>query len=387
MERNFDAIIIGGGIVGLSVAYFLSEFKFGKIAVFEKEPDIGAGSTALCAGGIRHQFSSKINIRMSLISSEFIKSLKEMSGIDPEFHQNGYLFTITKETNVDIFKESIKIQNELGVPTKLITPEEAKKIVPELNIEDVVAASWCPTDGFADPHSVAQGIYQLAKNNGVKIFLNKEVIEILTEGSKIKGIKTVDGEDYYSPIVVNAAGPYLKIISQMAGIEIPVEPYRRQVFVTEELPDYPDTRPMVVDYEKHFYCHPESGGVLMGMSDPEEPPSFNMNIDWDFLEQIAEAGMHRIPVFEKAGIKRGWAGLYAISPDNNALIGEWDELEGFYIVGGFSGHGFMHAPAAGKILAELITFKEVKSVPKEEFELYSPKRFKEGKLFEEKGVI
>ncbi|MBU1626923.1 FAD-binding oxidoreductase [bacterium] len=352
MVKTADVVVIGGGVVGCSLAYQLSKLKVGKVVVLEKELLLGTGSTSKAAGGIRQQFSTQINVSMSKLSIGMFEHFEEEMDCAAPFHQKGYLILIADEEIKELYAKNIKMQNELGVKSAFITPQDAKEKVDQLFIDDLISAAFCQEDGFADPNDITQGFAKGARRYGAKIINLAEVTAIKTVNGKIRGVQTTKGF-IFTPLVVDAAGPYCHIIGQMAGVDIPARPYRRQVFTSEPFPHIKDPMPMVVDPTK-LYMHKESGGILMGLADPDEPSSFNMELDWNYLEKMAEIAINRIPILEQAEISNGWAGLYSITPDHHAILGSVPDLEGFYCACGFSGHGFMHAPAAGLLVAEEI---------------------------------
>lgn len=378
-----NVVIIGAGVNGLSTAYHLALKGMKEIVVVEKEKFIAAGSTGLSAGGIRQQFSTEVNVRMAMYSVKKFERFKEEMGEDIGFHQVGYLFLLTDPEDVELFRQSYNLQRSLGLEVEWLGPDEVRKRWPYINTEDVLAATYCPTDGYADPYSVANGYAKQARRLGVQIELETEVIGIKVEGGKVKGVETTRGS-IEAPIVVNTAGPYARLIGRMIGVDIPVDPYRRQVFVTDAFPDIPPDWPMTIDFKHHWYMRKEGPGLLMGMSDLTEPPSFNMNVDWSFMEKVVEHGIKRIPILEKARIMRGWAGLYEVTPDSQPIIDTIPGIEGFYCAVGFSGHGFMLSPATGLVMSELIM--EGRSVTFDITE-FRYNRFAEKEFVGEKHVI
>ncbi len=354
MRRGAEIVVIGGGVIGCSIAYHLARKGCSDVIILERE-SLGSGSTGRSAGGVRLQFSTEINIRLSLLSVPRFENFHAEMGFDPQFRQVGYLILTTLPEEEKAFRENVALQHVIGdIPVELLTPSGARALVPQLNLEDVLLATYCPRDGYADPHSVVQGYAQRAREMGVEIREGTEALGIQVEKGKVKGVFTDKGLIEAS-FVVNAAGPYAASIGRMVGIEIPVLPYRRFIFVTEPFPELPDPLPMVIDFTTGFYFHRESGyasGILMGMGDRKEGPSWSLEVDWGFLPTIVERAIHRVPVLEKAQIKRGWAGLYEVTPDAHPILGRVPEVEGLILANGFSGHGFMHSPAVGLLIAE-----------------------------------
>jgi len=382
MRTSADVVIIGGGVIGTSIAYHLAKMGAQNTVVLERESMLGTGSTGKCAGGIRQQFSTEVNIRLSMESVRFFENFREELDADPEFRQNGYLFLATTEEEVTAFQQNVALQRSLGLKVEILSPPEAKDLVPALNVEDVLLATYCPTDGYADPHSVLQGFAKGARQLGVEMCTDTEATAIELKAGKVRAVATNQGR-IETPVVVDAAGPWLAVVGRMAGIELPVLPYRRQIFVTHPFPAIPDPVPMVIDFQPSFYFRKEGPGILMGMTDDEEPPSFNTHADWDFLAQVVEKAIHRAPILEQAGFMDGWGGLYAVTPDDNPILGPLPELEGFICAGGFSGHGFMLAPATGRAIAELI----LEGQSTVDISALSINRLREGREFREERVI
>lgn len=344
-------VIIGGGIIGLSIAYYLTLKKAGKIVLFEKG-QLGEGSTSRCVGGIRTQFSTEINIRFSLESLKVFEQFKEEFGVNPEFKRIGYLFLATTEGEMQIFKQNVRLQKKFNLPVELLSPDEIQERWPYLRMDDILGGTFCSWDGYAGPSEVLSGFAGASKRAGVKIYEGTEVIGISSAKGKIYSVKT-KGEEIFTSKVVNAAGPYAASIGEMVDVKIPVKPLRRQIFITAPFPLTDHPVPLTIDFHRGWYFRQEGDGLLLsGPLDLES--SFNLNIDYEAMAEASENAMYRVPVLEKARIARGWAGLYEITPDHHAILGSVPEVEGFIIANGFSGHGFQHSPAVGKVIAELI---------------------------------
>jgi sarcosine oxidase subunit beta len=245
------------------------------------------------------------------------------------------------------------MQRSLGVPTRTLAPADALAIVPELNLEGVLGATFCPTDGLGDPHMITHGFEQRARALGAKFLFGAEATGLLMDGARITGVRTSQG-DIATPLVVNAAGAYAAQVAKWAGVDLPVLPYRRHCFTTAPLPFVRDTLPMIVDMKSGVYMHRESGGMLLGLADKDEPPSFDQSVNWDFLESVVEPAMARLPALEAAEVNNAWAGLYETTPDHNAVLGPPEGVPGLMLANGFSGHGFMMAPGVGQLIAEWI---------------------------------
>jgi sarcosine oxidase subunit beta len=260
------------------------------------------------------------------------------------------------------------LQRRLGVEVDLLTPDEARQLARGLEVDGVLAATYCSRDGIADPNGVTMGFAKSAQASGVEIYRETEVTGIALVGHRISAVETSRGK-ISTRKVVNAAGPYARQIGGMVGLDVPVLPYRRHIFITEPLVgfDVPDSRTMVIDFETTFYFHREGAGILFGMSDASEPPSFNTTVSWEFLERVSPVAVKRLPVLADAAIAHAWAGLYEVTPDAMPIIGEASELDGFFMIAGFSGHGFQHSPAAGRMLATMIAGEAVVDIDTSHF--------------------
>jgi glycine/D-amino acid oxidase-like deaminating enzyme len=366
--KILDVIIIGGGVMGSSIAYHLANDGFkGRIAVFEKDPTYEFSSTALSAGGIRRQFSTEVNVRMSQYSLSIFQKfgeLLEVNGERPEieFKPKGYLF-LGSEKNWPLLVKHQRFQRSLGVETQLLDVKETLQIIPDLNTEGLVGSSYSPGDGYMDPYSVLQAYAKKSRHLGVQ-YISKEVVAILKEGNRISGVRTKDGEIYIAPYVVNATGPYAGEVGRMAGVEIPVVPVRRTVYVFQPPRLFEYDLPLVIDTSGLYFRHEAGRHILTGKSREEEPPGFNFTWDRDYFnEAIWPDIAFRIPLFNELKLIRGWAGLYEVNQwDSNAILGEHPEVRGFYMAVGFSGHGFQQSPAVGKALSELIRLGHYETV-------------------------
>ncbi len=347
-----DVAIIGGGIMGASTAYYLARRGCTDVVILEKDL-LAQASTGLSAGGIRQQFSHPANIRLSQEAVRVFERFEEEFGVDIEFRQVGYLFLAQSPDVWQEFLTNVEIQRRQGVPAEVLAPQEIEERWPYVNIEDLQGGTFCAQDGYADPYMAAMGFANTARRLGVRIEEQTRVTGVYSEGGRAKGVETTRGS-IWAPVVVDVAGPWGAEVARLAGFDLPVQPVRRQVFVTAAFDPIPKPVPMILDIEPAFYFRGEGPGVLMGMSDPDEPPSFNTNVDYGFMEKVIDAAIHRAPILEECQINRGWGGLYAITPDDNPIIGPLPDVEGFLCAIGFSGHGFQQAPTVGRILSELI---------------------------------
>jgi sarcosine oxidase subunit beta len=341
--------------MGTSVAYHLTRLGIKDIVLIEREHLLGMGSTGRNAGGVRHQFSSEANVKLSIESIELFERFRDEVGYDIDLRQDGYIFLLSNEEDVAHFQNNVDMQRRLGVEVEIITPVDAQRLARGLEVDGVIAATFCARDGIADPNGVTIGFAKAAQKAGAQIYRDTEVTSINTGAERAKSVETSQGLISTSTIV-NAAGPYVRDVGRMAGIDLPVLPFRRHIFITEPFPpnsNVPLSKVMVIDFETTFYFHREGAGMLFGMSDRDEPSSYNTTVSWEFLEKITRTAIKRLPALEDAGIAHAWAGLYEMTPDAMPIIGP-TPIEGLYVIGGFSGHGFQHSPAAGRVLAEII---------------------------------
>jgi len=353
LTKSADVVIIGGGVMGASTAYHLALKGCKNIVLLERNPFFGQEATGKCAGGIRYQFATEINIRLSLLSLPMLDRFEEELGQAIDVRHCGYLFLLTREKDIQAFEANVVLQHRLGVMTEWLSGDSVRSRLPLMCLEDVLAATWHPKDGLADPSGVVQGYITGARRLGAKCLTDIEATGILIENGRICGVKTPKGE-VSAPILVNAAGPWASRIGEMVGIQFPVVPLRRQIAVTTPIPGLPLDFPFVIDFAKNLYFHREGPGILTGMSNLDEPPSFTQQVDREWELVHFDAAMARMPILEHAGIISRWAGLYEVSPDAHPILGKVPEIEGLYAIVGFSGHGFMHGPACGLLLSEEI---------------------------------
>ena len=380
--RQPKVVIIGGGVTGLSVAYALARRGVRDVTLLERE-QLASGSTGRSAGGIRLQFSDAVNIRLAQRSVQVFERFAEEFGAECDFRQYGYLILATTAEEETLFRRNVDLQRSLGVPVEVLTPEEAGRLIPGLRIDDLRVATFCPKDGYADPYSVAMAFAAAARRLGARILEGHAVTSLDRQGDRITGVRT-SAAAFAADVVVNAAGPWAAEVARLAGLDVPILPYRRQVFVTEPFADLPEQLPMVIDFLPHFYFRREGPGILFGMTDLHEPPSFNTTVDWTFLEQVVERALHRIPPLARASVRRGWAGLYDTTPDSNPILGAVPGLDGFIMAAGFSGHGFMLSPAVGECLAELIATGTSRAI---DLSPLAIDRFQSGALRQEATII
>jgi sarcosine oxidase subunit beta len=382
IPKTADVVIVGAGIIGCSIAYHLAERGLTNVVVVERDM-IGRGATADAAGGIRQQFSTETNIRLTQLSLEYWENFEERFGVDINFRQQGYLFLLTDPENVSVFKKNLALQQSLGVPARWMNPDEIGKLNPAISLEGVLGGTFCPRDGWADTSTSTMGFASAARRMGVMIVEEAPVTGIDVADGRVTGVRV--GEQRISaPIVICCGGPQTNAVGKLAGLDLPVQPHRRMSFITEPFDLIPPSVPFTIEFERSLYFHPESTGFLFGMSNPDEPPSDNKSVDDDWMYTNIEALIERVPIFEEATVMRGWAGFYEITPDDNPILGHVPEVEGFIVAAGFSGHGFMQGPAIGRAISELVLDGGSRVL---DLSAFRPGRFQEGDLLQEHNVI
>ena len=382
MRETADAVIIGAGIMGCAIAHELAARGMTDVVVLERD-SIGRGATADAAGGIRQQFSTETNIRLATYSVRTWESFHDTFGLDIGLKQQGYLFLLTDAAQEPVFRENLALQQRLGVPARWVAPEEIREINPHVVIDDVLGGTFCPEDGWVDTYTATMGYAQAAKRLGVEFREETSAIGFRMQGGKVAAVETPTG-CIWSNLAIVCAGPYSRRVGALAGVDLPISPYRRMSFITEPFSALSPTLPMTIEFASGLYFHPESGGFLFGMGNPDEPSSFDKTVDDDWMLTNIEALVARAPAFAEANVMRGWAGFYEITPDDNPLLGWVPGIEGLGVAAGFSGHGFMQGPAIGACLAELILDGAARTV---DITPFRPSRFAEGALAQEHNVI
>lgn len=377
-----EAVIIGAGIMGCSIAYHLAERGVRDVVVLERD-QIGRGATADAAGGIRLQFSTETNIRLSQISLEYWEQFEERFGVGINLRQQGYLFLLTSDEEVAVFQRNLALQQSLGVPVRWVTPDDIRELNPAVVVDDVIGGTFCPRDGWADTSTSTLGFAQAARRLGVQIIEDAPVTGVDVDSGRVTGVRSGDSR-IATPLVICCAGPQTNAAGKLAGLDLPVYPYRRMSFITEPFDRIEPTVPMTIEFARSLYFHPESHGFLFGMSNKDEPSSENKVVDDDWMATTVEALVERAPVFEHASVLRGWAGFYEVTPDDNPLVGRVPDLDGFMVAAGFSGHGFMQGPAIGRVVAEMIVDGDSRTI---DVSAFRPSRFQEGELAQEHNVI
>ena len=380
VPESADVVIVGGGVMGASAAFHLAEA--GVRVVLLERSDLASGSTVKAAGGVRANFSDELNIALGKRSLAAFEAFAERPGQDIDLHQPGYLFVLSRPEDVEMFTASVALQNSMGIDSRMLTPAEAKELSPYLNTEDLLAAAYSPRDGHCAPESVVLGYAAGARRHGATVLTQTAVIGITVVDGEITSVQTSDGA-IATGAVIDCAGAWSPEIARMVGLDLPVIPYKREILVTEPMPGVPADLAFTIDYATSFYFHREGEGLLMGFSDQSNPAGFDLSRSESFLEGLAELAMHRAPDVLDAGVRTGWAGLYEVTPDHNALLGEWTGVSRFLYATGFSGHGFLQGPAVGEILRDLYLRKQT-------FIDVSPlrvERFADGELRPERNIV
>ncbi|MBK8251351.1 MAG: FAD-binding oxidoreductase [Polyangiaceae bacterium] len=381
MQSRADVVVIGAGIMGLAIAYNLAKTHgLTNVIVLDRSYLCG-GASGRNGGGVRAQFSSEENIRLMQESIRICRDFASQMKINVWFRQGGYLFLVRSEKGRATLEKSVRVQNDCGLATRMLTPKEAQKVVPQLSIDGVVAASFNPDDGVVFPWPFVWGYAQGAEKLGVQIATFTTVTGFRTAGSKILGVLTDRGE-IKTNRVVNAAGAWSPEIAQMLGVHLPNKPHRHEICSTEPLK--PWLQPLVADLSNGLYFSQSMRGEIVGgVSNEDVPHGLDMNSSHKFLAIYSKALMRACPILGGLKVLRQWAGCYDLTPDANPIVGEVDGVDGFYQASGFMGHGFMMAPVMGRILAENIA----RGTQTPMFDRWNLRRFKEGRLLSEAMII
>lgn len=383
----YDVIVLGAGVIGCSVAYHLATLGAGRIGVLERAPNLGRGSTGKATGGFRCQYSTAINVRLSLLAREKLLRFQDETGVDPEYRPCGYLLVASTEAQMQTLRDALRVQHEAGLTeSHAVDIEEIRRLNPALYTDDLIGGTFCPLDGFMRPMKILQGYYEAATRLGVVFQFGVGQAQVWHEGDQVRGVVLPDGERIEAGVVVNAAGAWAGIMAQQAGVDLPVQPLKRQVAVTDPFAELPETMPMSVDVNDGFHLRVRDGRVLLLYPHAvQNEHTFETDFERAWLDAVQQRAHHRVPCLRNARIdlSRCWAGLYEMSPDKHVILGEAAELRGFYLVNGSSGHGVMHSPALGELLARLILQRELP------FDItpLRPTRFAEGALNKDTGVL
>ncbi|WP_312699400.1 FAD-binding oxidoreductase [Sedimentibacter sp.] len=382
MRNKAEVVIIGAGISGCSIAYNLAKKGVKDIVVIDKNY-ICSGSTGRCGAGVRMQWGTEMNCKIAKKSIEFFEHANEILEYerDVEFKQEGYLLVADTEKELIQFRKNIELQNSLGIPSRMVTLQEAREIVPYLNTDVLKGAAFCEKDGFLNPFKTTDAFYRAAKRLGVEFYTFTEATDIKVENNKVVGVETNNGF-ISTNIVVNAANGHSKKISDMVGLDIPVYSERHQILVTEPVEQMQG--PMVMSFGMNFYIQqsPE-GSFIMGRGDENEPRDLRVTSSWHFAEEMAKTIEKVLPPIMQLRMVRQWAGLYNMTPDKQPIYDKAENVEGFYLAVGYSGHGFMFGPITGVVMSEMILGEK----PTIDVSMLNLNRFKTGNLILEPSVV
>lgn len=385
MSRTADVVVVGGGAMGASAAYHLAARGAGSVLLLEREHALGLGSTGRCAGGFRYQFGSEVNVRLSQASVPMILGFAEEHGLPLDVHQDGYLFVCRDDRTWAAYRRAATMQVALGADVRLLAPAEIDALLPGLDLDGVVGATFGPADGIADPSGLTSGYATAARRAGASIETGVDVTSLLRDdGGRVRGVETAGGAVDAGAVIL-AAGVWSGRLAATAGLDLPVEPLPRHVAVTGPFAGRPDRRTLVIDAETSFYFHREGDGVLMGMPGVDERASWETRVDEDYLaDRLLPTAARFFPAIADAGLVSTWVGLYEMTPDRHAILGPVDSAPGLHLAVGFSGHGFQHAPIVGKLLAEEIVDGSARSVDISSLRL---ERFERGEPVVESHVV
>ncbi|HEU4371254.1 MAG TPA: FAD-binding oxidoreductase [Methylomirabilota bacterium] len=347
-------MVVGAGIMGVSTAYHLARRRAGRVVVLERD-DVCSGSTALASGGIRHQYANRIGVELTRHGIETWERFEDEFGVDPRFRQHGYLILVTTEAEQAQAERNVALQRSLGVDVRLLSPDETRRRFSYLATDDLRGATYSPRDGYADPYLATTAIAARARDLGVTIRTGCEVVGFARTPGGVEGVLTREGP-VAAPVVVVAAGCWSGTVGKLAGVDIPVAPLRRSKFITAPFPfaTIPEATPFVIDPHLGISLRREGAGILLGIGRREEVGSFSTALDWSLAEPLVERAVQRAPVLAAARLMRTWTGLYEMTPDQTGIVSAVPGVAGLHVIAGFSGHGFMHGPIAGQLMAELI---------------------------------
>ncbi len=352
-----EVVIIGGGIIGASIAFHLAEAGVPGVLLLERDRP-AAGSSGKPIGGVRAQFSDPLNIRIGRRSLEAWRAFATRPGADIGFAGVGYLFLLGDATELALFEEGVATQNALGVPSRIVRPDEAAALCPYVDPDRIIAAAYCPTDGYALPEPAVRGYLHAAVRHGAAVRTHCPVTAVDTSGGALGAVRTPYGT-VRTGTVICCAGAWSREVGAMAGVRLPVTPLRRQIALTGPLDPPPPRIPFTLDFASTAYFHNDGAdGLLLGLSDPRQEPGFGRDFSREWLEPFRAAVARRAPALATVPAGHGWAGLYETTPDNNALIGEAPDVRRFLYATGFSGHGFLQAPAVGELVRDLYLGRE-----------------------------
>jgi sarcosine oxidase, subunit beta len=351
IPKSADVVVIGGGSVGCCSAYHLARMGAGRVVLLERE-SIASGSTGHSAGMFHQQYGSELLIRLAVESRLFLEEIAAEKDLGVRLHQNGYVHILFKPEELEKAKSLLPLQHRLGAEVEILSPAQVEALVPGLIVDDIVGATNCRTDGWVDPHLATNAFAEMARRAGAAVFVNTEVTGLRTDKGAVQAVVTPRGE-IATPLVINAAGPWAALVGQMAGVTVPVKPFRRHLWFTQGLPTLRPEAPIIFDTPHDFYFRPEAPGAVACVGRCEGS-TFSTQADWSLAPDVAEAATKRFPPMAEAGLASVWAAPRDISPDHQSILGFLPELRGFFAAAGHSGHGFLMAPAMGRTVAEVV---------------------------------
>ncbi|MFN8572191.1 MAG: FAD-binding oxidoreductase [Gemmatimonadaceae bacterium] len=353
MKSTAEVVIIGGGIMGASTAFHLVQRGCRDVVLLEAEEMFGLGSTGLNAGGMRYQFASAVNIELSKLSIGMMERFAEEMNQEVGIRRCGYLFLLDDAGDLAQFERNVAVQNAHGVPSRMVTPAEIAELAPEVELTGILGGTWCARDGLVDPHSLLQGFVSNGRRLGATLTSGVRVTGIDVQAGRVTGVQSSAGAISCDRVVI-ATGAWSKQVGAMAGVSLPIEPIRRQIAVTSALPGLRKDFPFVIDFSAALYFHREGDAILTGMSNRDEPPAFDTRVDEGWRHHHLEHAVARLPMLGDTELAAEWAGLYEVTPDDQPILGRIPAVHGLYVCAGFSGHGLMHGPATGLLMAEEI---------------------------------
>lgn len=378
-----EVVIVGGGVMGTSIAYHLAARGQRDVVLLERSDLFGQGATGKCAGGVRHQFASEINIRLSTESIRMLENFEVEPGHAIGLRQCGYLFLLTRPEDVAAFRDNVALQHRLGIMTEWQSAEDVRQRLPQVRTDDALAGTFYGRDGIADPSGVIDGYVSAARRLGARLFTGVEVTGLGVRSNGVSNVQTNAGS-IEAATLVNAAGPFAADVGRMLGLDLPISPLRRQMVLTTPLPEIPLDFPFVIDFATGLYFHREGAGLLTGMANHDERSGTDESVDLDWEQTALEFAVRRMPLLEQAGLASHWAGLYEMTPDAHPLVGRLAPFDNVYVAAGFSGHGFMQGPIIGKLLAEVMLDGRAHTI---DITALSPARFAAGATLREYNVV
>jgi glycine/D-amino acid oxidase-like deaminating enzyme len=383
VRQSADVVIVGGGIIGCATAYYLAQRGCTNVVVLERNT-IGSGSTSRAAGGIRVQFSTPIHIQFTLRSVPVWARFKEEFGVDVDYRQWGYLFLAGDEAELETYRQTTALQRSFGGEVELIGPDDVARLVPGLRTDDLLGAAWGPKDGFADPNSACQGFAAAAKRLGVEIVEGADVTAVEAPDGKVEAVVSNQGR-VTTGKVLNAAGPWAGQLAALNGIDLPLMPINRQIFLTRPRATLPRELPLIINSGRGLSMRRESADTIgLSVVNDEQPSTLEPSVDYDYLPNILPKAVHRLPALAEAELVGGYAGIIEHTPDKHSVLDRLPEIDGYFLAFGFSGHGFQHSPIVGQVMAEMILDGQVSSIDLSPLRL---SRFAEGQLNEELMIM